>query len=821
MRLRLYNFKCYEAEEFTIPDRGLVLISAPSGRGKSTILEGFLFALFGTGKKLPTWGKRSCKVELEYQGLFVTRTKVPNRLVVKRGSDEYEDAAAQAVIDQVFGEVFQTTSFVDNHNLHKSFILLSPTDKLLFLEKFSLRENDLIEIKGRTKDKIKRCQQDLISAQSRLQTAEEILKTIDPPESVPFPLKRIRGAPEEKLVRNEEIRFKNTKVYISRGEKRLKIWEGTIKKIDLLEVRENQLSEITAEFSQQIEELAEKQGALDCLDDDELTRLEGRLEGMTKNREGASLGAKITDLARRIKEGETRERDELKKGIVDLKKRITAEPKKLENLLGVLQQNRMKAADHEKISKGLREYQDTSEEDLESFKQELDRNQKDLFQKKSALQKIKLSQEALKCPRCNSTLMLEYDSEQKPILTRVAVDPSQISGNVKKLEGEIDQLSAKDGFLQRTVVEESKRVREKGELAEKLKDLDEFFRRQEIESVNLKKIDEQIQTNTNLLNATNTSLDQLQNMEERLRNEKFSSTIAALGVELEETKQKYGELNPNLSVEVKENEKELREKFTQQKLLCQEYDMLEEQLSSLRARLSSKEADLNKIRKDLGEPGRKESSRAEKEKLEAELGALKEALAGHQANLEKIKAYQEYQKQKEKHDALVGKVQKMAQEELEAGKRLKAATLLKQKIMESESIAIHNVIDNINAYAAGYLDLFFPDDPINVALLPFKEAKNKKSEKPQINLQIIYKNEDCDVTSLSGGELSRLVLAFTLALSEMFNTPALLLDECTASLDQGNTQNVFDSIRRSFGEKLVLVIAHQVVEGSYDYVIQL
>ena len=55
----------------------------------------------------------------------------------------------------------------------------------------------------------------------------------------------------------------------------------------------------------------------------------------------------------------------------------------------------------------------------------------------------------------------------------------------------------------------------------------------------------------------------------------------------------------------------------------------------------------------------------------------------------------------------------------------------------------------------------------------------------------------------------------------MFNSPILLLDECTASLDQDLTNVVFDGIRDNFNDKLVLIIAHQVVSGTFDKVITL
>ena len=75
---------------------------------------------------------------------------------------------------------------------------------------------------------------------------------------------------------------------------------------------------------------------------------------------------------------------------------------------------------------------------------------------------------------------------------------------------------------------------------------------------------------------------------------------------------------------------------------------------------------------------------------------------------------------------------------------------------------------------------------------------------------------EADITTLSGGELSRVILAYTLALSEIFNSPLILLDECTSSLDQELTSVVMESIKNNFSNKLVLCICHQVVSGNFD-----
>ena len=148
--------------------------------------------------------------------------------------------------------------------------------------------------------------------------------------------------------------------------------------------------------------------------------------------------------------------------------------------------------------------------------------------------------------------------------------------------------------------------------------------------------------------------------------------------------------------------------------------------------------------------------------------------------------------------------------------------MLKEVILEAESIAMLNIISSINTHTQPYLDCFFPNDPISIKLVPFKESKKGQTvtKKPQINLEIEYKGMEADISILSGGEISRVILSFTLALGEMFNTPIMMLDECTSSLDQELTGVVMDGIRENFNGKLVIIIAHQVVTGGFDRIIK-
>lgn len=157
----------------------------------------------------------------------------------------------------------------------------------------------------------------------------------------------------------------------------------------------------------------------------------------------------------------------------------------------------------------------------------------------------------------------------------------------------------------------------------------------------------------------------------------------------------------------------------------------------------------------------------------------------------------------------------------EVQNELTSSNHISELVKQSEFDSIENMANIINYHAMQYLEDFFPNNPISVNIETIKPIKSRDEGKMQINIQVNYKGNDCDLLSLSGGELSRVCLAFTLALAEIFNSPLLLLDECTSNLDHETTDIVFKTIKRKFKGHLTLVIAHQVVTGKFSKVINL
>ena len=182
----------------------MTLIIGESGAGKTSIMRGIFFALFGEGSKLQSYGKKSTRVELEFNDLHIVRTKCPNRLVL---NDVHEDAVAQEIINNTVGKTFKTSGYIHQNNL-TSFITMSPTDKLSFLERFAFTDIDLPDIKKMCKAHIASSKESLIKCTAELDTVKGILGELKMPTKVPFPLKHKRNK-EQKAIKNEQTRLAN------------------------------------------------------------------------------------------------------------------------------------------------------------------------------------------------------------------------------------------------------------------------------------------------------------------------------------------------------------------------------------------------------------------------------------------------------------------------------------------------------------------------------------------------------------------------------------------------------------------------------------
>ena len=812
MKIRLHQFLCYSDSTFDFGDQGLALLSGPSGSGKTSILRGVFFALFGEGNKLQAYGKTSCRVELEFDGIKIVRTKRPNRLVV---DEIYEDDTAQEIINKKFSDTFKTCGYAQQNALN-SFILMSPIDKLDFLEKFAFRDVDLGKIKGRCKALISKRHDELLGMVSQLDMVNSVLGEMEPPDEVRFPITCKQGQ-RERVIKNESVRSKNCNILVRRAEKAkiqvqdeinaLRVLEATLQsRKETFHSLEEKLEDLEVEIDDQIyegdKELQNYEKRLDtCLARRELYIMEEQLENnvekleeMKKEEEAVLCGELAIIDGALWKEYS---RNELKTAISDLKQCVS----EIENVERLRKEIKKCIVDLDKHN--------AHKSDLENYSRELEEKQR-------LHDKLLAQKELYSCPACSVRLRLLNEE----LCIAEDVDEEDFTADLDTVKEDIRNLKHSIGKLQHLIPTEEDKLERKAdaeaeiEIAlatyEEVPDINgmredlEYLREYQVSQLELEKKRKEI--------------------ERSAKTEKFSSSYESFKRSIDAAREQVKELTTKSGERDEEMDEEvLREKIFEQKHTRERLAELEKRRDKMSKEKNQCKEILDKsTKKHITEYGRindEDKLVEEVQKHEKEIDSQRTKRDGHEKNLKRIEEWQRYQEELENYHSWEVKVEELEKKEKEARNEYAAATQLKDTILEAESIAMLNIIDSINTHARLYLDCFFTEHPISVQLQPFKETK--KSTKPTINIAIEYKGMEADMNMLSGGELSRVILAYTLALAEMFNAPLLLLDECTASLDQDLTGVVFNAIRENFNGQMTLVVAHQVVTGTFDKVVRL
>lgn len=812
MKLVLKNFRCYKNKEFEFNNTGLCLITAPSGSGKSTILMAINFVLYGKGKNVISFGENSCSVELIFnENLYIKRSKKPNVLMV---NGEYEDEVGQQIINKMFGETFDITGYIPQ-NAFNSFIRMNSSDMLQFLE-IAFKDVKLNEAKERVKNLISKEHDELTKLSGEISMCEKMLMDLNKPEEVSFPFKTKN---EELSIKNEEIRLKNVSKRIEKTSRELSQYQKQFNDYRVLNSYVKSKKENLDKIISRIDTLKEENRSDDESYSELLTDYSRRLKNLKSRREINVLISQLEKDEKKLIEMKKKEEENLKKDLTSMTVNLWEDYSK-EECLKLIDDMKEAQKDCQKIKHLEDQMNKEKVGDVEKIKETLANLLKEVEDKTQEYEMIKKSQNLKECPSCKETLIVNNDDD-------LVVFNERISKHSKEDEDR----------CYKTLLELKKKAKVKENEFSRTKSLMESIDKMKVEissikegydeELNLEEITENIEELQSYF-KNQTSLERkINDIKTKLKEGRFSSSLEYLEKDVIRQRRKVEELNDESETrregEESMTEEELQELITETKRKKEENGRIKMERKKL---IDDKEMIENEI--DIAETNfiskfqeikTEEEMKMLIEKSNDELLEYEKQKKSHQDNLNVIEKYKQYRKDKESYDNWINQMENLKERESLSSKRYSSSLLLKQSILEAESIAVTNIVNNINTNASIFLEHFFPVNPIVVNIVCFKEVKN--NSKPQLNVEVLYKDMMCDLSTLSGGELSRVILAFTLSLADLYQSPLLLLDETTASLDEELTTIVFETIKEHFRNIPILSISHQCTEGIFDTVLKI
>jgi DNA repair exonuclease SbcCD ATPase subunit len=801
MELSIKNFKSIVDKKFAFA-RGTTLLEGPSGAGKTSVLEAFIYVLVGQPKKVAPVGTTK-KTVVRLVGKFeedddgvaceITRSTRPNRLLLRRGDDEHEDDAAQAVIDDLVGSCFFRVSYLPQEQ-SKSFMRLSPSDKLDFLKTFAIADRHVGDRwKILCRDESRACKSRLAHAQGQLLVREERLRGIDGEAQEPaFPMtcsKKSRSVVEKNMV----VRQKNCARQISKLRSLRDDIVDHDRAVEVLEVHRSHATRAIEEVREKLNRLDDEEARdadlLDAFDDiveqvswydavESLRRDEKELDAITRVRR-----RELESELERISPWPDETREDALAYIEDVRAALVAA------------EEIRRIGDVHPLEKLLRDIDDVARE-IDDARAILERDSR-----------------TFACPACDQTIKIHIHTN---VVHAVDDDDGGDSDDsddggdvdVQRLREKIRELQERQRRLQNLHRDESAKAKRIDELQEEFEDFD-------VASTSaLRELKSSLRDFEKYVKA-NDELDmRAEQIREQIRVVDTSGSIKLLKKKIDDAREALADAPTVSEADARRRLRDAERQRQLQATRAQRRSDLEKKLVEIDRDRKNRDAAFCETWKNF-------SSKMTVDDVDADI----EELARRRDDA--VELHQKIQDWK--RDV---KMWEDAREELvaadEARARIDSATReasgfaeLATLIQQAETLALMKVVEQINLRARAYLDNFFQDEPIEVMLMTHRTVKSSKKVKATIAIDVSHRGHDISFDALSAGEKARVVIAFNLALADLLGAKILFLDEVTANLDPELTEEIFETIKTISDAKFIVVVAHQVVSGVFDRVFKL
>ncbi len=810
MEVELTNFKCWSTRTLNISSEGVTLIHGRSGKGKSSILEAIAFAITGKGKNIIKAGKKSCSVTLRLvDGICITRRKRPNILTVQiPGGDKLEDDAAQGYIDQRFTSTFDIVAYLRQSGKSTSFVTLSPREKLIFLEELAFHGYDITKLKSSAHDVHRENTQKLVSASAKIEILNNQLDEMPELKPVKCPVKTTKGVKisqyQEKL-RAKEQQLKEKKKSLS---KKIEMKMEELAQVIETETKLDSFQENLVEAEEELASLTAK----DFVDrTDEIDATAGLVHLIVSHTTLNKKKIKLEQLSVERTKMEEEELASMQNSLTKIESALWDQGKKKEALGEIADREAelLLIKKREEIQNKLQSM--TSIQGFESQKKLLEETEQAYSQLSEKTRAAVDSSQVHTCPECNTELRL-CQSKLVKLNDSTVLDKNEILQCKKASADMLAELRFKRKKVAKLEAQKDARI----ELEKQLKKTPKVE-----ETAN--NLQEEIDDWKEYIRDNKRSQKEIESLKLKIASRQFSDThkrvtrdydrLSTEIVELED------QIDPDLISQVTtDNIDDLRESLA---AMRREQDLF----TANKALSSRKRKKIEILRKKIQDLGTSENtsdeikndldiSRTESKKISSKIAKIESLRV-------RLQSYASYINDKGCAKSLNKKLKEIGQEEAVYQTFTQSAEKLRSKIKEAESKCLESFVWSLQSAVQLYLDEFFPHDPITISISRFKTTKSKKQTKPEIHITFSYKGQEFDYQSLSGGELQRVVLAFTLALVEKFDAPFVMLDESTSNLDQDLTNLIVSTIRKYHSARPVILVAHQVVTGVFENMIEI